>query len=168
MLFSSPSALEDFPAAPSLLGRVLVFFFYMLSPLLNLFCCCLSCSVVFVFFLCPRTERSVPRPLVLSLPTAFYSIGLGVPFVTMSPCLSLFSCHSLCLWLFDSCSVSPQFFFRRNCSINQCNLVCCREEVSSESSYVVILNPNVNCSSFWTGRAEVCAEPLLISVSCSP
>lgn len=28
------------------------------------------------------------------------------------------SCHSLCLWLFSTCSVSHQFFFRRNYSIN--------------------------------------------------
>ena len=79
MLFSSPSDLESIPAAPLPLGGILVL------PLLYT-----SCSFKQVFFLCPRTDRFVLGPLVLSLLTAIHSMG-GGPFVNMSPSLLLFS-----------------------------------------------------------------------------
>lgn len=96
---------------------------------------------LFFCFLCPRSEESVPDPSGLSLPIAICSAGGGGFPCCLCPSLRLFSCHSLWLWSFCSCSVSPQVFFRRNCSTNRCDLVCSwRTRV--ESSYDTILNWN--------------------------
>lgn len=122
--FSSHSDLESFPTAPHPRVLVLSFFF------------CTNCSFKpQLFFLCPRTEKSVPCPSVLSLPTAECSLPYSV-FVSFAVFLLFY------LWLFSNCSFSPQCFIRRNCSIDRCNLVCSMDGVSSGSSYVTILNWN--------------------------
>ena len=54
-------------------------------------------------------------PSGLSLPTVVFSIRAGVSIVTV-PCLSCHSVRSLHPLLCRSCSISSQFFFRRNCS----------------------------------------------------
>lgn len=131
MSLSSPSDLESFPTSPLVFGRVLV-----LSPLYT--SCSFKPCVFFAFFLCPRTEQSIPST-VLSLPTAVCSIGGGDSLCYPS---FLLSCHFFYLWLFNSCWVSPQFFFRRNHSIDRCSLGCSAEEVSSESSYIATLKWN--------------------------
>ena len=63
-----------------------------------------------------------------------------VLFITVSLSLLSFSMWSLYLLFYRSCLVSPQFFFRRNCSINRCQFGVSVEEV--KSSYIAILDQN--------------------------
>lgn len=63
-------------------------------------------------------------------PPQFDELGVGIPFVTVSPSLLMFSVVSL------------SFVVQRNCFINRYNLMCSMEEVSSGSSYNAILDQN--------------------------
>ena len=87
MSFSSPTNLENFPAALHHLVCVLV-----LSLLFA------SCSFKPLLCLCPETKGSALSPSVLSLSSAFGSVGSGrslcywvlvCPAVLLSFCLSL-------------------------------------------------------------------------------
>lgn len=66
----------------------------------------------------------------------FQVLRVGIPFVVMSLYLLFFFCYSLYTLLCRSCSIGLQFFFRRNCYINGCNLICSMEEVNSGSFYI--------------------------------
>lgn len=101
----------------------------------------LSCSFKpWLFFLCPRTDKSVSGPSGLSLPNAVTVLGEGQFPLLLCLCLSCSSFLLFYLLLCISCLISPQFLFRSNCSINRCNLVCSMKKVSSRSSYITILN----------------------------
>lgn len=62
-------------------------------------------------FFCAQGQRNLfPAPQYYPSLLPFTVLEVGVPFATMSLSLLLFSCGFLCLWLFSSFSVSPQFF----------------------------------------------------------
>lgn len=82
----------------------------------------------------PQGKWTCSCPSVLSLHIAICNTGVEVPFVTMSLLFFFFSTWSLCLLLYRSCSVSFQFFFRRNCCIKRCIFGVSIEEVSKRLS----------------------------------
>ena len=93
------------------------------------------------FCLCPKAGECVHGPLVLSLSTAVCSVKSAVS-LHYHVFISLAILHLISLWLCRSCSVSHQFFFRRNCSLDRYRCGMSMEEVSSEPSYVSILGQN--------------------------
>lgn len=68
----------------------------------------------------PGWERLCTVPSVISLSTTGHCIGGGVPIDAVSPSLLPVSMWSLYCLLCRSCSISPWFFLRRNCSICRC------------------------------------------------
>lgn len=122
--------------APSLCGRVLELVLLCASYFLN-------CSS---FFCAPGQMNVLPVPLTIPPHCHLQHQAWRVPLLM---CLCL-SCCSL-LPLFFCCAKAVQlafkFFFRNNCSINRCDLLCSMEEVSSMTSYIAILdwNPCRSC-----------------------
>lgn len=123
-MFVSLSHPKRVPAAPSLLGRVLgLVLLYSISFFNPVFCFTL-------LFFCVQRHRSAPGPSVLFLLTPVLSIGAGGSVCYEIPIsFAVPICHSHYILLYRSCSASPLFFFRRNCSINRCHLACSVEEV---------------------------------------
>lgn len=68
------------------------------------------------FSLCPKVANLHGGPSVISLPTAGYCARGEVPIIATSPSPTLSLCSFCCLWC-RSCSVNPQCFLRRNCSL---------------------------------------------------
>lgn len=105
--------------------------FLQLLHCLAEFQCCVFYMLVVILnhssFSCAQAQRNLfPIPQCYLLPSIVGSRGPG-----SSLCYHVsVSLTVLCLWLLNSCSVSPQFI-RRNCSINSCDLVCSMEEVNS-------------------------------------
>lgn len=96
-----------------------------------------SCSFEpWLFSLCPS-------PSVLSFPTAIHRVGVGVSFVTVSPSLLLFSCHSIFgRSVVVQSALSSSRGFVLSIGVTWC--VLCGEEVSTESFYVAILTQNLH------------------------
>lgn len=86
---------------------------------------------------------------------------------SMFPFLLLFSWHSLSLWLFGSYSVSPQLF-RRSCFINRYTLVYSMKVMSSESSYIAILNLFLSLSFFFSPFLVLPLHVCYTFCSCCP
>lgn len=76
-------------------------------------------------------------------PTVAHSIGGEVPIFTKSISLLPLSMWSLYPLLCGSCSVSPQFFFRRNCFIYRCRFSVSMEDVHSGLSSHHLIPPLV-------------------------
>lgn len=82
-------------------------------------------------------------PRYYSSPLRFATLGVGFPFITMSPSLLMFS-----MWSLHCFAEAVPFFFRRNCSVNRSIFGMFMEEVNSGSSYITILDLPTGVYSF--------------------
>ena len=92
------------------------------------------------FSLCPRKAKPEHRPLSAPPPAAVYHVRSGFPTDTLSLSLPPISMWSLYCLLHRSWLISPQLFFRWNCSVFRYRLMWPCEEVSSESSSDALLD----------------------------
>lgn len=128
MVFVSASNLKRVPATLSPFGRVLLYSSCSLKP--------------WLFSWCPRADESAHSPAVLFLSTVVPSVeGRGYLYYCVSASLAVLSVGSH-LVVCRTCSLRPQFFFRRNCSINRGRFGISMEEVSSRFFLNVILDQN--------------------------
>lgn len=71
----------------------------------------------------PQGRQICSEPFSDNPPYQGCHVRGGVPIIIISPSLLAFSMWSLCHLLYRSCSISPWFFFRRNCSICRCRFL---------------------------------------------
>lgn len=79
-----------------------------------------SCPLYHWFFSMPQGRQIFTEPFSDNPPYQGCSVRHGVPIIIISPSLLAFSMWSLCHLLCRNCSISPHFFFRRNCCICRC------------------------------------------------
>ena len=97
-------------------------------------------SKLVFFFTVPQGGQVCTWASKLFILIAGYQIGGRVLVDTVSPCLLPILLWSFSCMLCRSCSISSQFFLRRNCWIGRCRFMYLWEGVSFRSSYASIIH----------------------------